>query len=213
MSGLPLYYASAVFVRHTLNALYTNMSVQLKRIAVNSSGSGSGSTRSSSTPGDGEQDSEDAKNKLSTRHRREKSVFIAVTVTGKSRVSGSLGIWDVYVSRIFVVFLKPKNLIHHLLLYIFSASTYQFSPTTALITHHTVNSIHPAPHDAVYEALRGVLFGRQHMPLEGGLGIGLGRSADVGVPVGALARLACDEPKKKRPMAGQVDDGREVCER
>jgi hypothetical protein len=112
MSGLPLYYASAVFVRHTLNALYTNLSVELKRITVNSSVSGSGSARSSSTGGDGERDSEDAKNKPSARHRREKSVFIAVTVTGKSRVSGSLGVWDVYVPRPFPFELKKTNPSH-----------------------------------------------------------------------------------------------------
>jgi hypothetical protein len=33
-------------------------------------------------------------------------------------------------------------------------STYTFSPYTGLIYLHTINSIHPAPHEAVYDAMR-----------------------------------------------------------
>ena len=35
-----------------------------------------------------------------------------------------------------------------------SESTYTFSPITGLIHEHVVNSIHPAPHQAVYDSLR-----------------------------------------------------------
>jgi hypothetical protein len=103
-AGLHLYNASAVFVRHTMIALYSNLSVELKRITVNSS-----SSRSPSAPSPQSGEGSDAESggrgvdewtrgtseKAKPRHRREKSVFIALTVTGKVRVSGSLGIWDV----------------------------------------------------------------------------------------------------------------------
>jgi hypothetical protein len=36
-------------------------------------------------------------------------------------------------------------------------STYTFSPVTGLIHIHTINSIHPAPHQAAYDALRSSL--------------------------------------------------------
>lgn len=36
-------------------------------------------------------------------------------------------------------------------------STYTFSPNTGLIYRHVINSIHPAPHQAVYDALRSSL--------------------------------------------------------
>jgi hypothetical protein len=35
-----------------------------------------------------------------------------------------------------------------------SESTYTFSPITGLIHEHVVNSIHPAPHQEVYDSLR-----------------------------------------------------------
>lgn len=38
-------------------------------------------------------------------------------------------------------------------------STYTFSPTAGLIYKHVINSIHPAPHLTVYDALRSS-FGR-----------------------------------------------------
>jgi hypothetical protein len=106
-SGLSFYNASAVFVRHTMNALYIDLSVEIKRITVNSSSSSSGS-RLTSPPaapeppyeleGDGgserKQGNADEKHPR-RRHRREKSVFISLAVTGTSRVSGSPGTWDV----------------------------------------------------------------------------------------------------------------------
>jgi hypothetical protein len=36
-------------------------------------------------------------------------------------------------------------------------STYTFSPITGLIHVHTINSIHPAPHQAAYDALKSSL--------------------------------------------------------
>lgn len=50
-------------------------------------------------------------------------------------------------------------------------STYTFSPTSGLILRHAINWIHPAPHLAVYDSLRGGLgkvFGF------GGAGAGVG---------------------------------------
>ncbi|KAJ7176484.1 hypothetical protein C8R46DRAFT_988534 [Mycena filopes] len=66
------------------------------------------------------------------RKSREKSLFVGLTATGIARVSGTVGEWEVN-------------------------STYTFSPLTGLIHIHTVNSIHPAPHQAVYDALRASL--------------------------------------------------------
>ncbi|KAJ7026135.1 hypothetical protein C8F04DRAFT_1126279 [Mycena alexandri] len=66
------------------------------------------------------------------RKSREKSLFVGLTATGIARVSGAVGEWEVN-------------------------STYTFSPLTGLIHIHTVNSIHPAPHQAVYDALRASL--------------------------------------------------------
>jgi len=124
VDGLPLYSASAVFVRHTLNALYADLEVELRRITVDDS--------SSSSPPSSRTTTEDDEGKK--RHRREKSVFIGLKVVGKSRVSGSIGEWDVN-------------------------STYSFNPYSGLIHVHTINSIQPAPHQAVFDALR-AMFGR-----------------------------------------------------
>ncbi|ESK91625.1 hypothetical protein Moror_2543 [Moniliophthora roreri MCA 2997] len=63
---------------------------------------------------------------------REKSLFIGLRVTGNSRVSRAVGEWEV-------------------------GCTYGFSPTTGLIHVHTINSIEPAPHQTVYDALRASL--------------------------------------------------------
>ncbi|KAJ7071985.1 hypothetical protein C8F01DRAFT_973616 [Mycena amicta] len=60
---------------------------------------------------------------------REKSLVVGLTASGVARVSGAANEWEVN-------------------------STYTFSPLTGLIHIHTVNSIHPAPHQAVYDALR-----------------------------------------------------------
>ncbi|PFH49615.1 hypothetical protein AMATHDRAFT_147309 [Amanita thiersii Skay4041] len=68
---------------------------------------------------------------------REKSLLVGLKVVGIARVSGAPGEWNV-------------------------SSTYTFSPISGLILTHVVNSIHPAPHQAVYDSLRaslGKMFG------------------------------------------------------
>ncbi|KAJ6460928.1 hypothetical protein C8R45DRAFT_535273 [Mycena sanguinolenta] len=124
IEGMLLYNGSAVFVRHTLNALYSDLKIVLNKVSVQ-------------TPplvGDPE---------LKTRRKsREKSLFVGLTATGIARVSGAAGEWEVN-------------------------STYTFSPLTGLIHIHTINSIHPAPHQAVYDSLRaslGNVFGSQERP-------------------------------------------------
>ena len=57
-----------------------------------------------------------------------------IGVSGLARVSGAKSEWEVDY-------------------------TYSFSPVTGLILIHTINSIHPAPHESVYEAFR-LGFGR-----------------------------------------------------
>ncbi|KAF7315803.1 hypothetical protein MIND_00096400 [Mycena indigotica] len=66
---------------------------------------------------------------VKSKGSREKSLVVGLTATGVARVSGISSEWEVN-------------------------STYTFSPLTGLIHIHTVNSIHPAPHQAVYDALR-----------------------------------------------------------
>ena len=59
-------------------------------------------------------------------------------------------------------------------------STYSFSPNSGLINNHVVNSIYPAPHQAVYDSLRlslGKIFGS---------GLGEGPSTGAG-------RAACSD--------------------
>ncbi|KDR70132.1 hypothetical protein GALMADRAFT_76538 [Galerina marginata CBS 339.88] len=73
--------------------------------------------------------SSDPPSRKKRRISREKSVLLRQTVTGIARVSGKPGEWVI-------------------------ESTYTFSPITGLIHQHVVNSIHPAPHQAVYDSLR-----------------------------------------------------------
>ncbi|CAK5262243.1 unnamed protein product [Mycena citricolor] len=112
-TGMPMYLASAVFVRHTMHALYSDLRVVLNKVSVV------------------------APPPSTTRHSREKTLSIGLSATGVARVSGAAGEWEVN-------------------------STYTFSPLTGLIHIHTINSIHPAPHQAVYDSLRtslGTMFG------------------------------------------------------
>ncbi|CAL1710748.1 unnamed protein product [Somion occarium] len=119
IEGLHLYIASSVFVRHTLNALYADLHVEIRRVRLH----GPPQNSSGSTPDDRPPSS-------STRPRstREKTLAIGLTVTGAGRVSGAPAQWEVN-------------------------STYTFSPTTGLIQLHTVDSIEPAPHQSIFEAL------------------------------------------------------------
>ncbi|KAF8603607.1 hypothetical protein BDV93DRAFT_523087 [Ceratobasidium sp. AG-I] len=63
---------------------------------------------------------------------RERSLRIAFIVAGSSRVGSSKTEWDI-------------------------TSTYKFAQTSGLINRHDVNSIHPAPHSTVYDALQSSL--------------------------------------------------------
>jgi len=117
IQGAPLYVTSSVFVRHTLNALYSDLQVDLlsARAAPPQPPS---HPSSSNRPGKG----------------RDRSLSMRIGVSGLARVSGTKSEWEV-------------------------DCTYNFSPTSGLILVHTVNSIHPAPHESVYEAFR-LGFGR-----------------------------------------------------
>ncbi|KAG2138431.1 uncharacterized protein EDB93DRAFT_724521 [Suillus bovinus] len=117
LEGLPLYLASSVFIRHTMRTLYSDLRVELRKVAVQ----GSPST-----------DSEGTTAGTHSTHQRDKSLFISLDVYGTTRVSGGVGQWQI-------------------------DSTYNFSPISGLIQTHTINSIHPAPHQAAYDALRASL--------------------------------------------------------
>lgn len=127
VEGLPLYMASSAFVRHTLNALYTDLHVELRRVRVHGPRTG--------TPAPGPDPGptwSDADNRRPRRTTRDKSLFVGLAVSGVARVSGARGGWEVH-------------------------STYAFSPVSGLIHQHTIDSIEPAPHQAVFDALRGAL--------------------------------------------------------
>ena len=80
--------ASSVFVRHTLNALYSNLHVELRKVSVNTPSS----AKAPQTSGNAELSSQTTQGAPS---RREKSVYIGLRVRGTARVSGGLGQWDV----------------------------------------------------------------------------------------------------------------------
>ncbi|TFK86300.1 hypothetical protein K466DRAFT_493073 [Polyporus arcularius HHB13444] len=127
VEGLPLYLASSAFVRHTLNALYTDLRVELRRVRVHGPRSSSGLR-----PDTPEATPETHQQQGKTRSIREKSLFIGLVVRGTNRVSKAEGGWEVN-------------------------STYTFSPTTGLIHLHNIDSIHPAPHEAFFSALQAAL--------------------------------------------------------
>ena len=78
-----------MFIRHTLNALYSDLSVDVRKLSVNPSRS----SRVPHTPPSGpEQDSARIR-----ALRREKSLFVGFTVSGSARVTGSETKWEVYV--------------------------------------------------------------------------------------------------------------------
>ncbi|KAH9855530.1 hypothetical protein C2E23DRAFT_866666 [Lenzites betulinus] len=141
VEGLSLYLASSVILRRTLNALYTDLRVELQHVRVHG-------PRSSSTSGLSASPEEHAPSTQagSTRSIREKSLFIGISVRGTNRVSKAEGGWEVN-------------------------STYTFSPITGLIHLHTIDSIHPAPHQAFFDALQAALskIGLGGTPGEGGV--------------------------------------------
>ncbi|KAH0579742.1 hypothetical protein J132_08752 [Termitomyces sp. J132] len=145
IEGLPLYLASAVFIRHTLNALYVDLKLELRKCIVNTPRLPTSASMSAPTsilgptttpePTPMPWQKQNPKNKRGSS--REKSLVVGFCVTGTSRVSGAPAEWEV-------------------------TSTYTFSPLSGLIDKHIINSIYPAPHQAVYDALRtslGKVFG------------------------------------------------------
>ncbi|RDX42042.1 hypothetical protein OH76DRAFT_1363522 [Lentinus brumalis] len=87
VEGLPLYLASSAFVRHTLNALYTDLRVELRRVRVHGPRSSSG-LRPDTPEGTSQSQGK-------TRSIREKSLFIGLEVRGTNRVSKAEGGWEV----------------------------------------------------------------------------------------------------------------------
>lgn len=118
--GAPLYITSSVFVRHTLNALYSDLQVDL--LSVRTTLPPQSSPATSPNP---------------LGKARERSLSMRIGVSGLARVSGAKSEWEVDY-------------------------TYGFSPITGLVLVHTINSIHPAPHESVYEAFR-LGFGRLNL--------------------------------------------------
>ncbi|KAL4247652.1 hypothetical protein ABKN59_007653 [Abortiporus biennis] len=112
IEGLHLYIASSIFVRHTMNAFYSDLKVELKRVRVHGP---------PSSP-------DDAGRTKSQRNSREKCLVMGLGVTGVGRVSGARAEWEINC-------------------------TYTFSPVSGLIHLHTVDSIEPAPHQSIFEAL------------------------------------------------------------
>ncbi|KIL61844.1 hypothetical protein M378DRAFT_199381, partial [Amanita muscaria Koide BX008] len=174
IEGFPLYIASSTFVKHTLKALYADLRVDIHKFIVYTPGrnhplppefftgslSGRDFTQSqakdvrSALDGYGvngnnvEQRRSDAdldENQLNAddqsgkkrRIIREKKLLVGLKVSGRARVSNAANEWDM-------------------------TSTYTFSPLSGLILSHVIDSIHPAPHQAVYDSLRsnlGKVFG------------------------------------------------------
>ncbi|KAI0700652.1 hypothetical protein C8T65DRAFT_831487 [Cerioporus squamosus] len=156
VEGLPLYLASSSFVRHTLNALYTDLRVELQRVRVHGPRSSSGLRPDGNTP----QGIQQQQGK--TRSIREKSLFVGLVVRGINRVSKAEGGWEVN-------------------------STYIFSPVTGLIHIHHIDSIHPEPHQAFFNALQAAL---------GKIGLG-GPHGETGA--GGVARSSPPSPPQPLP--------------
>ncbi|KAL1939294.1 hypothetical protein VTO73DRAFT_10097 [Trametes versicolor] len=156
IEGISLYLASSVLLRHALNALYTDLRVELQRVRVHG-------PRSSSTSGLSAEEPR-TEPTSQTRSIREKSLFVNFSVRGTNRVSKAEAGWEVN-------------------------STYTFSPVTGLIHLHAIDSIHPAPHQAFFDALQAALNK-----------IGLGRSSDPreGAGAGGMARTSSRPPAPDR---------------
>lgn len=96
-------------MRHTMNALYSDLSVTLLKVSVNT-------PRRDQTNGDSVEGNPYNKAER-PRLLREKSLLVRFMVTGKTRVSGSPGEWEVYVQAPFfktpptlTVYNHPANL-------------------------------------------------------------------------------------------------------
>lgn len=126
-----MYVASSGIIRHTMNALYSDLTVRVAKLVINSPPT----LCSSTTPG---------RRKIN----RDKSFRIRQIVVGNSRVTGKSSEWEMWVA---ISFSHLGRVSYHT---IGRESTYTFSPTTGLIHQHVVDSILPAPHVAVYDSLR-----------------------------------------------------------
>lgn len=115
---------SSVFIRHTMKTLYSGLRVEMRRLVVHTPPSTASQSR-----------------------KREKSVFVGLSVYGTTRVSGGLGEWHMWVVRLWdgTRLMAGRD------------STYDFSPVSGQINLHTLDSILPAPHQAAYDALWGSL--------------------------------------------------------
>ncbi|KAH8109920.1 hypothetical protein DFH11DRAFT_841289 [Phellopilus nigrolimitatus] len=84
VEGLPLYVTSSIFVRHALNALYTDLAVSLHKVHIRS---GPPAAIPPTKPVNEDQ----------ARRRREKAIMISILVSGMSRLglSTERAEWDV----------------------------------------------------------------------------------------------------------------------
>ncbi|KAG6859825.1 hypothetical protein C0995_003428 [Termitomyces sp. Mi166 len=94
VEGLPLYLASAVFIRHTLNALYVDLKLQLKKCVIHN-------TPRSAPPSEFPQN-ENSNAKTNNKRGREKNLVVGFTVTGTSRVTGAPGEWEMWHINIYI---------------------------------------------------------------------------------------------------------------
>jgi hypothetical protein len=70
-----------------MNAIYSDLQVQMTKVVIDSSSSGPGSSSAI--------DRVERADSTEPRHRREKSLFVGLKVLGNTRVSGSASEWDV----------------------------------------------------------------------------------------------------------------------
>lgn len=84
---------------------------------------------------------------------REKSFLMGLGVTGTGRVSGAPTEWEVYVHPLPSLFPHSPSYPSAHLITSHRNYTYTFSPITGLIHLHTIDSIEPAPHAALFEAM------------------------------------------------------------
>ncbi|CDO73929.1 hypothetical protein BN946_scf185016.g86 [Trametes cinnabarina] len=156
VEGLSLYLASSALLRHTLNALYTDLHVELQRVRVHGARP---SSTSGISPGSPDPDAPTDSSQAKTRSMREKSLFIKLVVRGLNRVSKAESVWEVYVVSTFSNRLSRARGACSLDSVLKSCrnTTYTFSPVSGLIHLHSIDSIHPAPHQAFFDALQAAL--------------------------------------------------------
>ncbi|KAH9916766.1 uncharacterized protein BXZ73DRAFT_53607 [Epithele typhae] len=88
VEGRPLYIGSSLFVKHTLNALYTDLHVELQRVRVHGQ-------RPPTSLRHGSSSIQDAPLRSQTRSTREKSLFVGLVVRGINRVSAAEDGWEI----------------------------------------------------------------------------------------------------------------------